>query len=141
MSKSENRSPREQRFLDEVLVGAGSERRGPVLLVFRKNLPQPSHGPVDLVQLQIANAVDGVVVLPLLGGAVTARREEAMQHGEEDGPLDGELEAPAFEQGRQDLVDRAGLPEPLEDQGRPDPGAAGGDAVPPRMRAQDGELF
>ena len=93
------------------------------------------------MQVQIADAFDGVVVLPLLGGAVAARREEAMQHGEEDGPLDGELEAPAFEQGRQNLVDRAGLPEPLEDQGRPDPGAAGGDAVAPRMGAEDGELF
>ena len=93
------------------------------------------------MQLQIANAVDGVVVLPLLGGAVTARREEAMQHGEEDGPLDGKLEAPAFEQGGKDFVDRAGLPESLEDQGRPDPGAARGDAVAACMGAEDGEFF
>ena len=64
-----------------------------------------------------------------------------MQHGEEDGPLDGKLEASAFEQGRQNLVDRAGLPESLEDQGRPDPGAAGGDAVAPGMSAEDGEFF
>ncbi len=134
-------TPREQRLLDEVLVGAGSERRGPVLLVFRKNLSQPGHGPVEVVQVQIGDAFDGVVVLPLLGGAVAAGREEPMQHGEEDGPLDGELKAPAFEQGGQDLVDRAGLPEPLEDQGRPDPGAASGDAVAARMGAEDGELL
>jgi hypothetical protein len=89
-------APREQRLLDEVLVGAGSERRGPVLLVFRKFLSQPGHGPVEVVQVQIADAFDGVVVLPLLGGTVAAGREEAMQHGEEDGPLDGELEAPAL---------------------------------------------
>jgi len=43
----------------------------------------------------IAGAVDRIVVFPLLGGAVAAGREEAMQHGEEDSPLDGEFEAPA----------------------------------------------
>src|SRR5271157_5587377 len=132
---------REQLLLDEVLVGAGSERRGPLLLGFRKNLSQPSHGPVELVQVQTADAWDGVVVLPLLGGTVAAGREEAMQHGEEDGPLHGKLEAAAFEQGRQNLVDRAGLPESLEDQGRPNPGAAGGHAVAPCLGAEDGELF
>ena len=94
-----------------------------------------------MVQVQIADTLDGVVVLPLLGGTVTAGREEAMQHGEEDGPLDGKLEAPVCEQGRQDFVDRAGLPESLEDQGWPNPGAASGDAVAPRLGAEDGELF
>src|ERR1019366_5896755 len=88
---------REQRLLDEVLVGAGSERRGPVLLGFRKHLSQPGHGPVEVVQAQIAGAFVGVVVLPLLGGTVATGCEEAMHDGEEDGPLDGELEASAFE--------------------------------------------
>src|SRR5258708_5768747 len=64
-----------------------------------------------------------------------------MQYGEEDGPLDGKLEAPDLQQARQDFVDRAGLPESLEDQGRPDPGAASGDAVAPRMGAEDREFF
>ena len=58
-----------------------------------------------------------------------------MQHGEEDGALDGELEAPAFQQGGQNLVDRAGLPEPLEDQTRPDSGATSGDAIAPHLGA------
>ena len=93
------------------------------------------------MQVQIADACDGVVFLPLLGGTVAAGCEEAMQHGKEDGPLDGKLEAPAFEQGRQDFVDRAGLPESLEDQGWPDLGTASGDAVAPCMGAKDGEFF
>src|ERR1019366_7844784 len=63
------------------------------------------------------------------------------QDGEEDGPLDRELEATAMQQGHQDLVDRAGLPESLEDQGRPDPGAARGDAVAESMDTEDGEVF
>src|ERR1035437_2700193 len=67
--------------------------------------------------------------------------QSSLQHGEEDGPLDRKLEAPAFEQGGQDFVDRAGLPESLEDQGRPDPGAARGDAVTACMGAEDGEFF
>jgi len=94
-----------------------------------------------MLQVQTADAGDGVIVLPLLGSAVAAGREEAMQHGEEDGPLDGKLEAAAFQQGRQDLVDRAVLPESLEDQSRPDPGAAGGDALAPCMGAEDGKFF
>jgi hypothetical protein len=47
----------------------------------------------------------------------------------------GELKAPSCEQGGQDLVDRAGLPEPFKDQGGADPGATGGDAVAPGMAA------
>jgi len=82
-----------------------------------------------VVQVQIAGAVDGIVVLPLLGGAVAAGREEAMQHGEEDSPLDGEFKAPVREQGRKDFVDRARLPEPVEDQRRPDPGTVSDDTV------------
>jgi len=93
------------------------------------------------VQVQIGDAFDGVVVLPLLGGAVAAGREEAMQHGKENGAFDGKLKAPVLEQNCQDLVDRAGLPESLEDQGWPDPGATSGDAVAACMGAEDGEFF
>ena len=64
-----------------------------------------------------------------------------MQHREEDGPLDGKLEAPVLEQGGQDLVDRAGLPEPLKDQGWPDSGTVSDNAVALGMGAEHGELF
>jgi hypothetical protein len=134
-------APREQFLLDEVLVGAGSERRSAVLLGFRKHLSQPGHGPVEVMQVQTADAFDAQVILPLLGGTVAAGREEAMQHGEEDGPLDGKLEAPVLEQGGQDFVDRAGLPESLEDQARPDPGATRGDAIAACLGAENGELI
>jgi hypothetical protein len=68
-----------------------------------------------VVQVQIGDPFDRVVVLPLLGGTIASRCKEPMQHGEEDGSFNGELKAPAFEQGGQDLVDRAGLPEPFKD--------------------------
>jgi hypothetical protein len=64
-----------------------------------------------------------------------------MQHGEEDGPLDGKLEAAVREQGRKDFVDRARLPEPVEDQGRPDPGTVSDHAVALSMGAEHGEFF
>ena len=53
----------------------------------------------------------------------------AMQHGEEDGPLDRKLKAAVFPQRVQDLVDRAGLAKTLEDQGWADPGTSRGDAL------------
>src|ERR1017187_1484949 len=108
-------TPSKQCFLDEVLVGAGSKGRGSVLLGTGNNLSQPGHGPVKVVQVQIGDPFDRVVVLPLLGGTIASRCKEPMQHGEEDGSFNGELKAPAFEQGGQDLVDRAGLPEPFKD--------------------------
>ena len=43
-----------------------------------------------------------------------------MQDGEEDGPLEGELEAASLEQLLDDVPAAGRLPEPLEDQGRAD---------------------
>ena len=107
----------EQSLFDQILVGPRSERGGTILLVFRKCLAQLSHRAVEMTQVQIIviKAFDGVVVFPFFCGAVAAGREKAMQYGEEDGPLDGTFEASAFKQDRQDIVDRAGLPESLED--------------------------
>ena len=43
-----------------------------------------------------------------------------MQDGEEDGPLDGELEAATLQQLLDHMLAAGQLPEPLEDQGRAD---------------------
>src|SRR5450631_1821154 len=94
-----------------------------------------------MVQAQLVDPVDGVVLFPLLGGTVAAGCEEAMQHGEEDGPLDGKLEAAVFQQSGQDLADRAGLPETLEDQARADVSAVSDDALAASMSAENCELF
>ncbi len=51
-----------------------------------------------------------------------------MQHGEEDGPLDVELEAASFQQLLDDPLAAGLLPEPLEDEDGPDvPGGDGGE--------------
>jgi hypothetical protein len=63
-----------------------------------------------------------------------------MQHSKEDGALDGKFEASVFEQSGQNVIDRACLPETLEDQGRPDPDTVSHDAVALSMGAEDGEF-
>src|SRR6266852_4825558 len=83
---------REQLLLDQVFIGAGRKRGCGILLVFGENFSQPCHRSIQMLQVQLAGAVDGIVLFPLLGGAITARREQPMQHTEEDRAFDGELE-------------------------------------------------
>jgi hypothetical protein len=64
-----------------------------------------------------------------------------MQHGEEDGPFHGELEAAVAQQMLQNLVDRAGFSEPLKDEGGADSGTPGGDALAPTPRTEDRQLL
>ena len=85
-------------------------------------------GPVEVVQSEVVTALDLVVRPPLVGGPVAAGVEEAMEDGEEDRPLDVELEAASVEELLDDVAAAGLLPEPLEDQGGPDPsGGDGGD--------------
>ena len=83
----------EQIFLDSVLDATGSEWRFVLLLVVGQHLTQPSHGPVEMVQLKRVTALDLIIPLPFVGGSITAGDEETMQHGEKDGSLDVKLEA------------------------------------------------
>jgi hypothetical protein len=61
-----------------------------------------------VVQLESIAAVALVVRPPLVGGPVAAGVEEAMQDGEEDGPLDVELEASSVQELFEDVL-AAGL--------------------------------
>src|ERR1019366_7464380 len=72
------------------------------------------------MELQGVAACDRVVGLPLVGGAVAAGVDEAVQDGEEDGPFDVELEAASFQQLRDHLLTAGLAPESLEDEDRPD---------------------
>ena len=88
---------REQPLLDEILDAARNQR--PVGLLRRRQfLAEPSHGAVEVMELQPRDAVDAVVVAPLLAGAVGAGHHQPMQDGQEDGALDGKLEAAIGEQ-------------------------------------------
>src|SRR5262245_52214475 len=73
------------------------------------------------MELERFAAVNLVVLSPLVGGPVTAGCEQAMQDGEEDGPLDIELEAARVQEALDDRPAAGLLPEPLEDEGGSDP--------------------
>ena len=90
---------------------------------FGQLVAEPAHRPVEVVELEVVASVDLVVLPPLVGGAVAAGGEEPVQDGEEDGPLEGELEAASLEEllGR-----RAGSRWPPRAAGRPGPGRCGG---------------
>jgi hypothetical protein len=81
------------------------------------------------MELQGVTPLDSVVLLPLVGGPVAARGEEAMQDGQEDRPLDVELEAASVQELVDGVLAPSLLPESLKDQGRPDaPGGDGGES-------------
>jgi primase-polymerase (primpol)-like protein len=94
-----------------------------------------------MVQAKWLGSVHGIVLFPLLGGAIATRGEQAMQDTEKDGAFDRELEAASAQQRGQNFVDGASFPKPLADQSRADLGAAGGNAIALQMRAEHGELF
>src|SRR3954453_11259254 len=110
----------EHALLDPVLDAAGGERRLVLLLTLGQFLSEPGHGPVEVVELEVVAALDLVVVPPLVGGPVTAGGEEAMEDGEEDRPLDVELEAASLQELLDDVAAAGLLPEPLEDEGGAD---------------------
>src|SRR5665647_2232818 len=58
--------------------------------------------------------------LPACWSSGNSSPSEAMEHGEEDGPLDVELEAASLQQLLDDPLTAGLLPEPLEDENRPD---------------------
>src|SRR6267142_3335150 len=80
-----------QGLFHEVLGAARRERRGGALVV--EFLAEPGHGAIQVMQVQRLGARDRVVGFPLIGGAVAAAGEQAVQDGEEDRPFDRELEA------------------------------------------------
>src|SRR5450759_5059372 len=80
-----------QPFLDEVLDAAWNQRP-PGLLGRRQFLTKPDHRAIEMMQLQLIDAIDAVVVSPILASAVGARHHEAVQHGQEHRALDRKLE-------------------------------------------------
>ena len=73
-----------------------------------------------MVQLKRLTSLDLIMLLPFLGGSITAGHEETMEHCKEDGSLDVELETSASQKLLDDALAAGLLPEPTKDQGRPD---------------------
>jgi hypothetical protein len=127
-----------QRLLDQVLGGACCE---PSAALIGKVLAEPRHGAVEMVQIEFLRAGDRIGVAPARGGAIRARVDEAMQHGQEDRPLQRKTEAARgrerFDHGRTTGL----LPEPFEDQRRAEASRGENLSLAAFERAQDERLL
>jgi len=90
-----------------------------------------------MVKLQSLTSFDLIILLPLVGGAITARVEETMKNCEEDRPLEGELIVAALEELTDHMLTAGLLPEPLKDQSRTDVAAGVCREFPLSMVGQD----
>jgi hypothetical protein len=90
-----------------------------------------------MVKLKNPTSFDLIILLPLVGGAITARVEETMKNCEEDRPLDGELIVAALEELTDHVLATGLLPESLKDQSRTDAAAGVGRELPLGMVSQD----
>ena len=90
-------------------------------------LAQPSHRPVEVMQLQLLNPGDPVVGHPFLAATIRARYEQPMQDAGEDGALDGKLKTAIREQLAQHFGNPEPFPEPPKQQWTASAGA--GDAA------------
>ena len=73
-----------------------------------------------MVQLKGVTALDLIMLLPFVGGSITAGDEETMQYSEKDGSLDVKLETSSCQVVLDDALTAGLLPEPAEDESRPD---------------------
>ena len=80
------------------------------------SLAQPGHGAIEMMEPEIIDAVDTVILAPVLAGAVRARHHEAMQHSQEHRALDRELEPAPGQQILHHGAATALLPQPFEQQ-------------------------
>lgn len=82
----------EQLFFDPILDTSGRERRLVFLLILGQFLAEPSHGSVEVMELERLAALDLVVLLPFVSGSIAPGGEQTMEDGEKDGPFNVELE-------------------------------------------------
>ena len=108
----------EQLFLDQILVAAGHQAAA---LLVGKFFAEPSHRPVQVMQVDRVHAADGIGGSPLLRGTIRARIHDPMQHGQEHGALDRKLELAVGQQVFDHRSAKAVPPKSLEEQGRADP--------------------
>ena len=127
----------EQSLLHHVLHAARGERRAGVLLLFRQLLAQPRHGSIEVMQIQLLDAGDGVILTPAIGGAVGAAHEQPVQHREEHRAFQRKAVLASARQLRDRRATTGLLPQPLEHQRRPDPAHSDLEGCVIAGRAQD----
>ena len=105
----------------------GAKGVAPACSSLGQRLSQPAHGAIDVVQIHVFGPGDGEAILPVQHArTIAAGDEQAMQDGEKENPLQGDLEASTGQQPLDDLRDLQLLPQPPEDQRRPDAAVADG---------------
>src|ERR1700693_3538717 len=112
--------PLEQAFFDDVLETARCKWGTPILFGRRQFLAEPSHRPIEMMQIETLDAIDPVILPPPISGTVRSAGEQAMQHGEEDGAFECK---PVLALTRELLDDGPApglLPQPFERESRPD---------------------
>ena len=107
----------EEVLLDEVLGATGDVLQLAALVEF---LPQPSHGPVKVMEGEGFGAGNPVVLAPRLSSPVAARLYQAVQDRQVDGAFDIELELTTDERLAEDGLDAGLDPEAAEDEVRAD---------------------
>ena len=81
----------EQPLLDQVLGTSRGKRCLVRLFWAGQLLTEPGHGPVEMVKLQSLTSFDLIILLPLVGGAITAGVKETMKDCQEDRQLEREM--------------------------------------------------
>jgi hypothetical protein len=107
----------EKLLFDEVLSASKASRICPML---DDALSQPAHGAVQVVKLDVLCPADLEILLPPLCRPIASRIQEAVQHGEEDGPFQGEAASAGGKLPLDRLFDPQLLPQSLEDKGGTD---------------------
>src|SRR5208283_5327029 len=79
-------------------------------------LAEPGHRPVEVMQVDLVHAADGVGGPPLLRGAIRTRIHDPMEDGQEDGALDRKFKLAIGQEVFDHRSERAVPPEPLEQQ-------------------------
>ena len=107
-----------QVLLDHILCAARGEG-GAVFLVF-EFLSQEGHRPVEMMQGQGIDAIDYVITMPAVTGAVGTGYEKPMQNRQKDRPLHVEAKLALCQKVANDFPDLQFFPQSLKDQRRTD---------------------
>jgi hypothetical protein len=100
------------------LMQRGGKGR-PVFLILCL-LSQKGHGPIQVMQTKRFNTFDTMIPAPFVAVSVRAGNEEAMKHGQEDGPLHIKFELAVSDNTMKNFANPQFLPKPLKDQGGSD---------------------
>lgn len=78
------------RLFDQVLRTSGCEQCSSLLL--GRLFSEKDHDPVEVMQAQLLDSIDHIVTTPAVTGVVRTGGKKPVEHGQEDGPFNIELE-------------------------------------------------